>query len=489
MSVCDLSAKYQLFPPENVDSWAACESESTFVWGEHSLQLSGLSDINRRKLDLSSGFCPHARCQVPQGPHESSSTPSSSSVCLPEAQGERGACFEDNAFVRGEIIAYMSKMRPGYRPIYKNSHRVVLGTAAPDDVREEVFINAAEIFPGLIASQCPLTESITNAQDVMQLILERRVALWVQLAPEDTLHEAKEEQGEKVSLAPPDHDADRVEPCRRLPDGLMVYDSFKRVSMTSFLENIPKPLLAHPGLDLSAFSIRAWQRSRMETLVGREGDGLRMVRRRVFCFDDACMRREDKRSDTWLDAGWLPIEQHVLHAHYGLWRDFHVPEDNEAQVMRLLAEQVASVLQQHSLSEKTQSRTGSAVVSCLSGRGRAGTFASIVAAIMENVTTHAQLVDVVVSMREARDSIVETPSQYRFASLAVGLPDPTLPLPLSHPQSFPYSQVGEQSHSVLMQLHGVFFLLILAFGLWHMSRLVDGPQARPLMRYRYRFRP
>lgn len=66
----------------------------------------------------------------------------------------------------------------------------------------------------------------------------------------------------------------------------------------------------------------------------------------------------------------------------------------------------------------------SVAVNCLSGRGRTGTFSAIALGKLFNIKTLSELVDIIVGMRENRDGLVETPSQFRFAAHALNLPDP-----------------------------------------------------------------
>ena len=103
---------------------------------------------------------------------------------------------------------------------------------------------------------------------------------------------------------------------------------------------------------------------------------------------------------------------------------------------------------------------GKVLVSCLSGRGRSGTFSALVigecfslhhfevdlfgvfhfqlhvddlifclsfryfviTGKLQAVTTHSELVDIIVSMREQRDGMLETPAQFRFVSRLLNLP-------------------------------------------------------------------
>ena len=84
--------------------------------------------------------------------------------------------------------------------------------------------------------------------------------------------------------------------------------------------------------------------------------------------------------------------------------------------MRLLAEEAASVLRRGK---------ASVAVNCLSGRGRTGTFSAIILGKLLSIKSHSELIDAIVSMRENRDGLVETPAQFRFAAIALHLPDPT----------------------------------------------------------------
>ena len=84
--------------------------------------------------------------------------------------------------------------------------------------------------------------------------------------------------------------------------------------------------------------------------------------------------------------------------------------------MQSLAQEAATLL---------AARESSVAVSCLSGRGRTGTFSAIVVGKLLSIKTLSEFVDVIVSMRENRDGLVETPAQFRFAAHALGLPDPS----------------------------------------------------------------
>ena len=68
---------------------------------------------------------------------------------------------------------------------------------------------------------------------------------------------------------------------------------------------------------------------------------------------------------------------------------------------------------------------GTVAVNCLSGRGRTGTFISIVLGELHDIKTYSELVDQIVDLRRRRDGLVETPAQFKFVARTIGLPDPS----------------------------------------------------------------
>lgn len=62
------------------------------------------------------------------------------------------------------------------------------------------------------------------------------------------------------------------------------------------------------------------------------------------------------------------------------------------------------------------------MVSCQSGRGRSGTFSALILGTLQNASTHSELVDIIVGIREHRDGLVETPAQYRFIADSLAIP-------------------------------------------------------------------
>ena len=113
-------------------------------------------------------------------------------------------------------------------------------------------------------------------------------------------------------------------------------------------------------------------------------------------------------------GAWRKVSVTVKHFWYHQWKDFGIPPPEDETAIRMLARTAADIV---------KSATSSVAVNCLSGRGRTGTFSAIILGEMLKVKSHAELVDVIVGMRENRDGMVETPEQLRFAARVLGLPD------------------------------------------------------------------
>ena len=94
-------------------------------------------------------------------------------------------CFTNGYFESHSLIGYYHASQPTPKPIYKKN-RIVLG-GNRSDVSSESFINANEIWPGVIAAQCPMTsypEGFDNTIEKMKkMLIEQDIRLWVQLSP------------------------------------------------------------------------------------------------------------------------------------------------------------------------------------------------------------------------------------------------------------------------------------------------------------------
>ena len=111
-------------------------------------------------------------------------------------------CFIDGIFNSNNIIGYYYKLQLTPKPIYK-TNRIVRGLNKSDE-SYETFINANEVFPNIIATQCPLmgfpSHFENTLDDTIRMILEQNVSLWISLAPVMMDGTASIEAAEKMLL-------------------------------------------------------------------------------------------------------------------------------------------------------------------------------------------------------------------------------------------------------------------------------------------------
>ena len=292
-------------------------------------------------------------------------------------------CFVDGQFNSHQMIGYYNKSQPTPKPIYK-TNRIVLG---PDKADESYarFINANEVYPGIIATQCPLLgypDGFQNTlDDVKTMILEQNISLWISLAPVV------------------------------MEDDITV-DSLSAMLKTHSLKCNTFPLLLmqeHGGhLELNSLkssnSGRYWNISyTLRAFIVHDGSGSHVT-----------LSQPDDTST------WQEIEHSVEHLWYMRWKDFDVPFPDDEALVRELAIYTAEEL-----------RGGRRVaVNCLSGRGRSGTLITIIVGFLEKSKTVTEIVDIIVGLRRSRDGLVEIPKQLRFIVRALGLGD-TSPTELS----------------------------------------------------------
>ena len=149
-------------------------------------------------------------------------------------------CFF-NVLIIGNLFGVHSKMQPTPKPIYNHS-RVVLrlpGKVHATPAAEDGFINANEVYPNLIMTQCPLVDPPPPAQstlsDALLMIIQRNISTWIQImSPGDTvLHESLQRRCLVFPLLNPHTHLSSV----RLAHGLQVRDL--RVHATSNASRIP----------------------------------------------------------------------------------------------------------------------------------------------------------------------------------------------------------------------------------------------------------
>jgi protein tyrosine phosphatase len=389
----------ELFPLDiHPELWPACDDAYTYTWtSDFDGSLAALSTVDRLKLSHSMGFCPHNRCQLGNVSSSSKDGRCPEGLCYTKLENgghSFGACcFTHGAFDSGDLVGFYNKSQQTPKPIYRRS-RVVLkpNTLTATGNTYSTFINANRIHPNIIATQCPLDSTVL---DVQRMLVEQNVSLWIQLAPYVQSGSSSPDPSQQCTMTPADF-----------------------VDISSSLNSSNNHIVYHHSLSNSH--------------VGIVGGSFRTS---VF---------QVELRDTTTGA---VAKQRVTSVWYQGWEDFTIPGDSDAPVcpvscsvvswlplsrirFPLVSELVTIALQDMvALADYGAGviRDGGTVtISCLSGRGRTGTFAALLLGRLHGVHSHSQLVDTIVQMREGRDGMLETPQQYRFVARALGLSDPAV---------------------------------------------------------------
>ena len=173
------------YPSPHEWIWKSCEDAYTVTWKlDEKREVVGLRVRLKQMLEISMGFCPHLRCQLSNvtNPKEDGLCPQN--LCytkLENGASSFGACcFTDGTFNSGQLIGYYNKTQHAAKPIYKKSRVVLGGEIGGSDESYASFINANVVHPGIIATQCPMANTLL---DVAQMIKEQNISLWIQLSP------------------------------------------------------------------------------------------------------------------------------------------------------------------------------------------------------------------------------------------------------------------------------------------------------------------
>jgi protein tyrosine phosphatase len=285
------------------------------------------------------------------------------------------------SFNSNQIIGYYYKSQPTPKPIYK-SNRIVLGPNKTDE-SYGTFINANEVYPNVIATQCPLLsfpDGFANTlDDVKTMIVEQNVSLWISLAPVMNTSEVTLDVVDEL-----------------LARGSLNCNVFPLLLMRQLGGSMEANRIMQPNGTAStvfwnmSYTVKAYASSE-----GGPGAGVRLERPVDM-------------------SGWVEVERRVEHIWYWGWRDFSVPPAEDEEFIVALAARAAAVVSEGG---------ARVVVNCLSGRGRTGTFAALIAGLVEGVWNVSEVVALIVSMRRSRDGLVELPVQLRFVVRALGLED------------------------------------------------------------------
>ena len=194
ISPCNFSEP--LFPlDKSPHEWRSCHDAYTYTWTkDFNKDLISLSTTDSAKMINSMGFCPQNRCQLFNLSATNLDGMAPEGLCYTKIENggmSYGACaFREGVFNSGVLIGFYNQTQPSPKPIYKKS-RIVLGNRRGShpgqDESAESFINANEIYPGLIGTQCPLASRPAGFEntvdDVKKMIIENNITLWIQLAP------------------------------------------------------------------------------------------------------------------------------------------------------------------------------------------------------------------------------------------------------------------------------------------------------------------
>eukprot|EP00611_Tribonema_gayanum_P008019 TRINITY_DN1748_c0_g1_i6.p1 TRINITY_DN1748_c0_g1~~TRINITY_DN1748_c0_g1_i6.p1 ORF type:complete len:371 (+),score=75.55 TRINITY_DN1748_c0_g1_i6:253-1365(+) len=188
------AAARDLFPLHRHPSeWRGCGDACEHTWtsARNDKYFDGVSRDDRLRLARSSGYCPHLRCQLGTVGNAAANGTCPAGMCYFKLQ--RGAptfgacCYTDGKFTSPGLIGHHALQRPMQKPIYRRN-RVVLGGGDVRGDSSESFINANEVYPGIIVTQCPMLGDVdgTPLETLTawkQMVTEQGVSLIVQLHP------------------------------------------------------------------------------------------------------------------------------------------------------------------------------------------------------------------------------------------------------------------------------------------------------------------
>lgn len=333
---------YYMSPHESI--WKSCEDAYSTTWRvDENNDIIGLPKPLKSKLMLTMGFCPHLRCQLTNVSNSVIDGKCPLNLCytkLENGSATFGACcFVDGVFNNGALIGYFNKTQSTAKPIYKKS-RIILGDkVGGTDESYESFVNANLIYPGIIATQCPMSTTIL---DLKQMILEQNISLWIQLAPYSISGDAKSE-----NLLHPH--------CVVLPEALLHFSQIPLTVTTTSLN----PLDVGISSNNNSTSVQALR-------IMKPSDG--------YCSttttNNTCDYFESKT---------------MIHIWYHNWNDFGVPPEEDFEVIVIFIRTSTSYIRFEKVIRSIIKRAagvvkdgGTVAISCLSGRGRTGTLAAAI---------------------------------------------------------------------------------------------------------------
>ena len=278
------------------------------------------------------------------------------------------------------------------------------------DESRENFINANLIHKQVIASQCPLT-SLSNGyedtiDDLKRMIIEKQVSYWVSLAP----HLPKE----KSRIFDMDEDSPfslsrkemKTRRCTLFPLQFLLFNDSRNVSkrFSGRMNQMGIKSYSEKYLDgISNFKIQDMPNVPLPyvnmtyTVSAYFPKGTKSSDSSKISF------RDDFLHD---NMEWEYRSQKVNHIWYYNWEDFITPPMEDLPALHNILDESAAILERDAESV--------ALITCFSGRGRSGTLSALLVSKLVRISTVDELVNIIVSMREYRDGLVETPEQFEF---------------------------------------------------------------------------
>ena len=411
-------------------SWSSCGDAYEYTWLEDiNEDLAGLRHLDKVRLARSMGFCPHQRCQLSDVSSSEFDGKCPKNLCYTKVENGSlsfgACCFVDGIFNDIKLFGVYNKTQPTAKPLYKHS-RIVLGdTIGANNDLYDNFVNANMIYPSLIVTQCPITQNASNRintiRDVQKMILEQNIVKWIQLAPNLPVNTNASEIG-AIPLGTEGS----------LPGNCGIFP----------LEIMNK---ANKKEDYSGFSnFHINDDSLQYTNITYTISGYRWYNDKKNIFEISL--------DSPLNTNNVTTSQvsvTVNHLWFHQWRDFEVPDrSTDATMKMLLDDSLYALLQNQSVA-----------VSCLSGRGRSGTFSAMVIGKLLKLSSYSELTEEIVKMRENRDGLVETPAHFRYITRILGWKDPSVCDSFCQ-LNVAFMNASDQFHSNRDQMHPIIILFL-----------------------------
>ena len=373
--------------------WNSCGDAYEYTWLEDFKgDLAGLRKLDKVRLARSMGFCPHQRCQLSDVSSSGTDGTCPKNLCYTKIENGSlsfgACCFSDGIFNDIQLFGVYNKTQATAKPLYRHSRVVLGGEVGADDDSYKSFVNANMVYPSLIVTQCPITQNtssrIDTIRDVQRMILEQNIVKWIQLAPNLPDNTA----ASIVGAIPLGAEGSLPGNCGVFP-----------------LEIMKKVNSGEDHLGFSNFRVDDDTAHYMN--ITYTISGYRWFNHEKNLFEvslDSPSHAED--------ASLMSVT--VSHLWFHQWRDFEVPHrSTDGTMNKLIDDSIHALLQNQSVA-----------VSCLSGRGRSGTFSAMLLAKLRKLSSYSELTNEIVKMRENRDGLVETPAHFRYITRVLGWKDP-----------------------------------------------------------------